>query len=80
MEVYTLKQNLSLQMADCVQNKNDAQVGLWTRNISTLKGKGLEIPDDLLKTRIDMYYLQEVMWRGYGARLIGLQGIRYKLL
>ena len=32
-----------------------------------------------LKREVDMCYLQEVRWRGQGARFFGCRGRRYKL-
>ena len=52
-------------------------LGIW--NIGILNEKGLEICDELWKRNVDLCCLQEVRWRGCGARLIGLQGWKYKL-
>ena len=42
-------------------------------------GRVLEICDGPWKRNVDLCCLQEVRWRGCGARLIGLHGRRYKL-
>ena len=39
----------------------------------------MEICDELWRRNVDLCCLQEVRWRGCGARLIGLQGRRYNL-
>ena len=44
-----------------------------------LNGKGLEMCEELWKRNVYLYCLQEVRWRGCGARLIGFQGIKCKL-
>ena len=67
-------------MAGNMEYKNSVKIRLGTWNIGTLNGKGLEICDELWRGNLDLYCLQEVRWRGCGARLIGLQGRRYKLL
>ena len=59
---------------------NSVKIRLGTWNIGTLNGKGLEICDELWKRNVDLNCLHEVRWRGCRARLIGLQGRRYKLL
>ena len=41
--------------------------------------KGLEICEELWKRNAHLCCLQEVRWRGCGARLIGLQDRKYKL-
>ena len=66
-------------MAGNMVYKNSAKIMLGTRNIGTLKRKGLEICEELWKRNVDLCCLQEVRWRGRGARLKGLQGRRYKL-
>ena len=66
-------------MAGNVQYKNCAKIRLGTLNIGTLNWNGLQICDELWKRNVDLCCLQEVRWRGCGARLIGLQGRRNKL-
>ena len=39
----------------------------------------MEICDELWKRNVDLCCLLDVRWRGCGARLIGLQGRKYKL-
>ena len=50
-----------------------------TYDIGMLHGKGLEICDELWKMKVNLYCLQEMRWRGCGARQIGLERARYKL-
>ena len=59
--------------------KNSVKIRPGTCNIGTLIGNGLDICDELLKRNVDLCCLQEVRWRGCGARLIGVLGRRYKL-
>ena len=66
-------------MAGNMQYNNSVGIRLGTWNIGTLNGKGLEICDELWWRNVDLCCLQEVRWRGCGARLIGLQGRKYKL-
>ena len=67
-------------MAGNMEYRNSAKIRLGTLNIGTLNGKGwLEFCDELSKKNVGLCCLQEVRWRGCGARLIGLQGMRYKL-
>ena len=40
----------------------------------------MEICDELWKRNVDLCCLQEVRWRGCGARLMGLQCRKYKFL
>ena len=66
-------------MAGNMENRNSVNIKLGTWNIGTLNGKGLEICDELWRRNVDLCCLQEVRWKGCGARLIGLQGRRYNL-
>ena len=45
----------------------------------SLSGKGGEVCEELRKRMIDVCCLQEVRWRGQGARMLGMKGGRYKL-
>ena len=67
-------------MADNMEYMNSVKIRLWTWNIGTLNGIGVEICDELWKRNVDLCCSQEVRWRGCGARLVGVQGRRYKLL
>ena len=40
---------------------------------------GKEVCEELRKRMIDVCCLQEVRWRGYGARMLGMKGRRCKL-
>ena len=41
--------------------------------------EGGEVCQELRKRMIDMCCLQEERWRGQGARMLGVNGRRYKL-
>ena len=62
-----------------MEYKTGVKIRLGTRNIGTLSLKGLEICDEQWKRNVDLCCLQEVRWRGCGARLVGLQGRKHKL-
>ena len=64
-------------MAGNMEYKNSVKISLGTWNIGTSNGKGLQIRNELWKRNVDLCCLQEVRWRGCGARLIGLQDRRY---
>ena len=59
----------------------DERFGLWvgTLNLRSLSGKGEEVCEELRKWMIDVRCLQEVRWRGQGARILGMNGRRYTL-
>ena len=42
-------------------------------------GRKTEILEELRKKRVDVCCMQEVRWKGRGARLLGTSGQRYKL-
>ena len=52
-------------------------VGKW--NLGSVSEKGGEVCEELRKRKTDVYWLQEVRWRGQGARMLGMKGRRYKL-
>ena len=66
-------------MASNVEYRNSVEISLGTWNVGTLNGNVLEICDELLMRNVYLCCLQEVRWRGCGARLIGFQGRRYNL-
>ena len=47
--------------------------------MGSLSGRGTEVCEELRKRRVDVCCLQEVRWRGQGARFLGAKGRRYKL-
>ena len=53
------------------------RVGTW--NIGSMSGRDTEVCEELRKWRMDVCCLQEVRWRGQGARFLGVKGRRYKL-
>ena len=44
-----------------------------------VRGKGGEVCEELRKRMIDVCCLQEVRWRGQGARMLGMKGRRHKM-
>ena len=66
----------------CLQNDgkpNDrlgVRLGTW--NVGSMSGRGAEVCEDLRKRRMDVCCLQEVRWRGQGARFMGVKGRRYR--
>ena len=53
------------------------RVGTWI--IGSMSGRGTEVCEELRKRRLDLCCLQEIRWRGQGARFLGVKGTRYKL-
>nr|XP_006813171.1 PREDICTED: uncharacterized protein LOC102806937 [Saccoglossus kowalevskii] len=53
------------------------RVGSW--NVGSMRGKGVEICEELRNRRVDVCCVQEMSWRGEGARMMGVEGRRYKL-
>ena len=51
---------------------------VWKGNLGSLTGKGVEVCEELRKRMIDVCCLQEVRWRGHGARMLGMKGWRCK--
>ena len=50
-----------------------------TLNVGSLCGRKTEVSEELRKRKIDVCCLQEVRWKGQGARFVGTSGQRYKL-
>ena len=50
-----------------------------TLNVGSLCRKKTEMREELRKRRVDVYCMQEVRWKGQGARFVGTSGRRYKL-
>ena len=51
------------------------RVGTW--NLGSLIGNGGTVCEELGKMMIDVCCLQEMRWRGQGARMLGMKGRRY---
>ena len=51
--------------------------GSW--NVSSICGRGTEVGEELRKRKVDVCCLQEVRWKGEGARFFSVKGRRYKL-
>ena len=50
-----------------------------TLGLGSLSGKGRDVCEELRMRMIDVCCLQEVRWRGQGARMLGINGGRYEL-
>ena len=50
-----------------------------TLNVGSLCGRKTEVCEELRKRRVDVCCIQEVRWKGQGARFVGILGQRYKL-
>ena len=48
-------------------------------NVSSISGRGRKVREELIKRKVDVCCLQEVRWRGEGARFFGVKGRMYKL-
>ena len=61
--------------------KPDTRFGVrvGSLNVGSMRGKGVEICEELRKRRVDVCCVQEVRWRGEGARMMGVEGRKYKL-
>ena len=57
--------------------RSGIRIGSW--NIGSFCGRGTEICEELRKRNVDVCCLQEVRWRGQGARFVGVKNRRYKL-
>ena len=62
-----------------VEKRLGVRFGSW--NVGSISGRGTEVCEELRKRKVDVLVccLQEVRWRGEGARFIGVKGRRYKL-
>ena len=50
-----------------------------TLNVGSLCGRKTEVCEELRKRRVDVCCIQEVRWKGEGARFVGTLRRRYKL-
>ena len=50
-----------------------------TLNVGSLCGRKTKVCEELKKRRVDVCFMQEVRWKGQGARFGGTSGRRYKL-
>ena len=48
-------------------------------NVGSLCGRKTEVCEELTKRKVDICCIQEVRWKGQGARFVGTLGRRYKL-
>ena len=58
----------------------DGLFGVWVSawKLGSVSGKEGEVCEEQSKRLIDVCCLQEVRWRGQGARILGMTGRRYK--
>ena len=54
-------------------------VRVVTWNVGSLSGNGGLVCEELRKRMIDVCCFQEVRWRGQGARMLGIKGMRYRM-
>ena len=50
-----------------------------TLNVGSLCGRKTEVCKELRKRKVDVCCIQEVRWKGQGARFVGASGQRYKM-
>ena len=55
-----------------VANRLGVRFGSW--NIESISGRETEVYEELRKRKVNVCCLQEVRWRGEGARFIGVKG------
>ena len=60
-----------------VAKRLGVRFGSW--NVGSISSRGTEVREELRKRKVNVCCLQEVRWRGEGARFIGVKGRRYKL-
>ena len=53
-------------------------VGSW--NIGSIRGRRIKLCEELRKSKVDVYYLQKIRWKGRGAWFMGVIERRYKFL
>ena len=59
------------------QRHSPIRLGNW--NMGSLCGRGVEVCEELRKTKVDVCGSQEVRWKNKGIRFLGVFGRRYKL-
>ena len=59
------------------KEKVGVRFGSW--NVGSISGRETEMCEKLRKRKVGVCCLQEVRWRGEGARFFGVEGRRYKL-
>ena len=59
------------------EEKVGVRFGSW--NVGSISGRGTEMCEETRKLQMDACCLQEVRWRGEGARFFGVKERRYKL-
>ena len=60
-----------------VAKRLGVRFGSW--NVGSISGRGTEVCEELRKRKVDVCCLQDVRWRGEGARFIDVKGKTHKL-
>ena len=55
-----------------IKEKVGVRFGSW--NVGSISGRGTEVGEELKKRKVDVYCLQEVRWKGEGARFFCVKG------
>ena len=83
---YLKKESANPHSGSCMSNtQNDGKPDRWlgvrlgSWNVGSICGRGTEVCEELRERKVDVCCLQEVRWRGQGARYLGTMGRRYKL-
>ena len=63
-------------LACCMTGDDDDDGRFGVQNLGSLRGKG-DVCEELRKRKIDVCCLNEVRWRGLGARMLWMKGRRY---
>ena len=64
-------------LTEKVAKRFGVRFGSW--NVASISGRGTEVCKEFRKRKVDVCCLQEVRWRGEGARFIDVKGKRCKL-
>ena len=70
------RQPLSGQGVRRISGLGGMKFGSW--NVGSICGRGTEVCEELRKRNVDVCCIQEVRWRGEGARFMGVKERRYK--
>ena len=59
--------------------KLNHKIRLGTWNVGSFRGRGTEVCEELRRRDVDVCCMQEVRWKGQGARFVGVRDRRFKL-
>ena len=62
------------------EEPEDLGVRLATWNVGSLTGKSGEVVEVLWRRKVDICCIQEVRWKGSGAKMLGQKGRQYKVM